>query len=199
MNYLAHLHLSQWTSLSLVGNLMGDFMKGVDITMLPSVVQRGIKNHQAVDKFTDSHVVVKELKKLFTKERKRFASIALDILFDHFLILHWQKFHGEELSSFLEKVYKKLDKERGVMPIYMQEIVSRIIEYDILHSYKTLEGVSAALDRVASRITMKHSFYNAIIEVEEHYKTFEEGFLLFFPDLVAHIDHLAIESNAVLL
>ena len=62
MNYLAHLYLSPDDDLSRLGNVMGDFVRDVEVATLPEPVQKGIRMHQSIDAFTDSHSIVRELK-----------------------------------------------------------------------------------------------------------------------------------------
>jgi acyl carrier protein phosphodiesterase len=65
MNYFAHLVLSQPTVESTVGNLLGDFAKGVKREALNPAVSFGLDNHRAVDRFTDAHESIQALKRLF--------------------------------------------------------------------------------------------------------------------------------------
>ena len=92
MNYLAHLVLSQPHADSYFGNLLGDFRRGVKVTAFSESVQAGVTNHLLVDKFTDSHPAVIAAKQQVSTQRRRFAGILLDICFDHFLLVHWQRF-----------------------------------------------------------------------------------------------------------
>ena len=92
MNHFAHLVLSQPTVESTVGNLLGDFARGLDQSTLSPAVLAGLKNHRAVDRFTDNHPKVNALKQCFSKKRRRFAGIALDVYFDHLLMRHWHQF-----------------------------------------------------------------------------------------------------------
>ena len=98
MNYLAHLYLAQPTADSHFGNLLGDFGGKRHVEQLPNTVINGLDNHYLVDKFTDSRRAVKHAKQYFSPERKRFAAVAIDVVFDHFLIVHWQRFNKQPLS-----------------------------------------------------------------------------------------------------
>ena len=58
MNYLAHLYLSDdGTPESLVGALLGDFVKGDDHRNYPPAIQRAILLHRKIDAFTDAHEI----------------------------------------------------------------------------------------------------------------------------------------------
>jgi acyl carrier protein phosphodiesterase len=54
VNYLAHLFLADSTPASMTGNLMADFVKGDAMLTLPPEVQAGVRQHRAIDRFTDT-------------------------------------------------------------------------------------------------------------------------------------------------
>ena len=116
MNHFAHLVLSQPTLESTVGNLLGDFARGLDQNSLPQAVMDGLRNHRAVDRFTDTHPRVQAMKSAFSGERRRFAGIALDIYFDHLLINHWQQFEQRQLESLIGDFYHRMAQGRSMMP-----------------------------------------------------------------------------------
>ncbi|VAW70149.1 Acyl carrier protein phosphodiesterase [hydrothermal vent metagenome] len=89
MNYLAHLFLSEKSQDALLGNLMGDFIKGNTFEGLTKDAIHGIKLHRGVDKYTDSHSDVAQSKKRISPERRRYAGILIDVFYDHFLVKHW--------------------------------------------------------------------------------------------------------------
>ncbi|MCO4758653.1 MAG: DUF479 domain-containing protein [Oceanospirillaceae bacterium] len=184
MNYLAHLYFAQATIPSRVGNLLGDFARGLDTEVLPDGIHRGLRNHRAIDHYTDSHPDVRQLKALFSPQRRRYSGIVLDVVFDHFLIRHWHTFSDRSLDHFLASAYNDLEQGYPLMPAHMQRVVKRMIEGDWIRSYSDLEQVGFALDRIAERIRFQNRFGGAIVEVERHYSELDEGFLTFFPDLI---------------
>ena len=107
MNYLAHLRLADRDKYSIIGNLMGDFRRYLNGMTLPEAVMDGIDNHQRVDKFTDGHIEVLELKGCFSSKRRRFAGIILDLAFDHFLAVHWERYSAEPREDFIGYCYTR--------------------------------------------------------------------------------------------
>lgn len=189
MNYLAHLYFSDPTVESRVGNLLGDFARGVDINQLSLPVRQGLINHRAIDQFTDTHPQVRELKTLFSPQRRRFSGIVLDVLFDHFLIHHWHRYTTEPLDYFLDQAYDDLQKGLPLMPEQMQRVVGKMIEGDWIRSYEDIDQVGFALDRIASRIRFQNNFAGSISEIQHQYDALEAGFLQFFPDLTTFYQH----------
>lgn len=194
MNYLAHLYLSTGSVHSIVGNLMGDFRKHITATDLPAGVLLGIENHCRVDKFTDNHVDVRRLKNLFSKNRRRFAGIILDVAFDHFLSCHWHAFHDEGRMQFINYVYGCLRQGRRYMPPRMQTAVHYMIGEDWLGSYVNLSGIDICLNRISQRIRFENKLYGAVAEVERHYAELESGFLEFFPQLIEQVNMYSGDS-----
>ncbi|WP_371188337.1 ACP phosphodiesterase [Thalassotalea maritima] len=194
MNYLAHLYFAKPTTYSMVGNLMGDFMKGVDITELPTATAKGVLNHRLIDKYTDNHPIVRQLKPRITTERRRFAGLIIDVAFDHFLARHWQQYHSQPLPDFCQQVYDLLNQYPHSLPGRMPRVVESMSQDDWLSGYHRMQLTGQAIDSIAKRIRFNNNLAGAISEVELHYQAFEQAFLTFFPQLQAHVQHHNIEQ-----
>ncbi|MCH7881237.1 MAG: DUF479 domain-containing protein [Proteobacteria bacterium] len=198
MNYFAHLYLSQPTVASTVGNLLGDFARGVDVQALPEAVQAGLQNHRAIDRYTDSHPIILELKKGFSPRRRRFAGIALDVYFDHLLMNHWSTFDSRPIDEVIQAFYARMLEGQALMPnARMRRTTRRMVEYDWFGSYAEIDSIADALDRIASRIRFENQFANVIEDIEHNRESLQQGFLAYFPQLVEHVRSLAIESCRV--
>ncbi|MEM0514790.1 ACP phosphodiesterase [Pseudoalteromonas sp. YIC-827] len=193
MNYLAHLYLAQPNADSHFGNLLGDFRRGLVHQQWPKAVQLGLENHLLVDRFTDKHSSVRAAIGLFSPQRRRFAPVALDVLFDHLLIRHWQEYSNAEFDDFRRQSYQLLDTRTELMPERMQTVVGKMCEQDWFATYAELDGVAMALDRIASRIRFENSFAGAIDDIERHFDALEAHFLAFFPELIAHVQAQDLE------
>ena len=193
MNYLAHLYFAQPNANSHFGNLLGDFGGKVYAKQLSTDVQLALENHYLVDRFTDSHLAVKQAKQFFTAQRRRFAGIALDVLFDHFLIRHWSSFHQIPLAKFKHNSYALLNENIAHMPTKMQRVVTRMTQNDWFKEYETIEGIGFTLDNIAKRIRFANQFSGCIEDINRHYGELEAVFLAFFPELIAHVKEHGIE------
>jgi acyl carrier protein phosphodiesterase len=192
VNYLAHLYFAKPTADSHFGNLLGDFGGKRHVEQLPNTVKNALNNHYLVDKFTDSHSLVKEAKQYFSSERKRFAGVAIDVVFDHFLIRHWQQFSKHPLHDF-KRSYALLNERIAVMPPRMQQVVTSMTKNDWFKEYETINGVGLALDNIAKRIRFTNNFAGTAEDIARNYHELEAIFLAFFPELIEHVNEHALE------
>jgi acyl carrier protein phosphodiesterase len=183
LNHLAHLFLAPNSPEARVGSLLGDFTRGVDLAALPDSVRLGVRHHLAVDSFTDKPPDVLASKRLFSAQRRRFAGVALDILYDHFLLLHWSEFTDADQNTFIKNVYTELQANEDLMTPVMSRTTRHMVSHDWFGSYRALDNIGYALDRVAARIRFQNSFAGSIDEIRPVHSELEERFLSFFPDL----------------
>ena len=183
MNHLAHVFLAPDSPEVRVGSILGDFTRGVDLSGLPALVQKGIRHHRAVDSFTDRHPEVLASKECFSKERRRFAGVALDILYDHYLLRHWQRFSQADSDTFVRSIYRELQLFEYLMPAPMVTVTRRMVGHDWFGAYEDLDNIGYALDRVAGRVRFPNRFSGIIDEIRENDVELEQRFLTFLPDL----------------
>jgi acyl carrier protein phosphodiesterase len=182
----------------MVGNLLGDFCKGVDASGLQPAIKAGLDNHRAVDRFTDAYPAIIDLKKGFSPQRRRFAGIALDIYFDHLLIKYWKQLEQDSVKTRIDCCYDFIRAGQSLMPHNeMQRVTSRIVEYDWFGSYANIGDIAESLDRVASRIRFPNQFSGAIEDILKYEKEIAHVFIEFFPALKNHIQLLDLENPRV--
>lgn len=200
MNYLAHIFLAGDSEESVLGNLMGDFVKGSIGNGFHPEIEKGIRTHRKVDVFTDSHEIFKASKKLMSPERRRFAGVIIDLAFDHLLSRNWASYSDFDLGSLIRETYVLLDRRKAILPERFRLFLPRMIEEDWLGSYRTLEGTGIALDRISERLRRRFHRENklkgAIEEVETNYKALEKNFNTFFPELISFVEDLRISEQA---
>lgn len=194
MNYLAHIYLAEDTDESVLGNLLGDFVKGpIGNSYSPEIV-KGIQTHRKVDVFTDSHERFLASKKLISPRRRRFAGIIVDLAFDHFLARNWSSYSREDLSEFIRNTYDLLKRHQAILPERLQLFLPRMIDEDWLGSYRELEGVGRTIDRISGRLRRRFKRENTMTgsleEIEINYGELERNFNEFFPELVSYVGEL---------
>jgi acyl carrier protein phosphodiesterase len=188
MNYLAHTALSKSTPMSLIGNLLGDFMKGVNRDALYPEIREGLDNHREVDALTDRHPDVVNLKPLFQDNTRRFAGVAIDIYFDYLLCKHWDSFYELSLADFIEQTYALLDNSRHLVPSEaMRFALGRMTTQDWFSAYRDEDTIFRVIERAATRIRYTNVYTESVADIQQNREIIEQGFLNLYPELM----HLA--------
>ncbi len=187
MNYLAHLYLAKDSAESMIGSILGDFVKGSIKDQYPDKIKQGIALHRKIDTYTDSHAMTRASRRLYSPPRRRFAGIILDLCYDHFLYRHWLKFADTALDPFISHAYDILKTHQAMLPERLQAMIPFMIRDDWLGSYRDLSGVEQALERLSKRVTSGDQLPGAIDEIKVHYRKLEANFLIFFPDLIRFV------------
>lgn len=191
MNYLAHMFLSGNTPLSMLGNFLGDFVKGKVEGKFPREIVDGIIRHRRIDHFTDSHAIVASSRKLISQARCRFSGIIIDVLYDHFLSTNWSLYSKTGLDDFIESVYWNLRNHGRGIPRAAELCIEKMIKEDWLSSYGSIEGMDKTFKRISKRLRRENSLCSAVEELENHYQVLNGHFIQFFPLLM---DHLGVEQ-----
>lgn len=190
MNWLAHVFLSQDHIEHQLGNLLTDPLKARPWEGASDLVKSGIETHKYIDAFTDSHSIVSKSKARLA-QRGPLKGVVLDVLYDYYLSLHWEKFAHVDRVDFLETFRKEAPNAIIGYPDRAQEVISRVVANRQLSSYITMEGVKSAFGRIDNRLSERTkkkdttTRYLPIIDKENVY--LEEAFLDFFPDLMQEI------------
>ena len=188
MNYLAHVYLARDTGAARLGQLLGDFRRGLDVDRLPHEVRAGLAEHAEVDRFTDAHARVRRSRARFEPPLRRFAGIVVDVAFDHFLVRHWDRFSTQPLASVTSGLYRALEEHRAILPPRLAAIAPAMVRDDWLGSYGDLANVDRALRGIGARFRRETPLAAAGAEVRRRYAGLEADFLTFFPRLVAFVE-----------
>lgn len=190
MNYLAHLYLAEDSPESLIGNLLGDFLKGQRAESYCNEIQKGIQLHKQVDVYTDSHPVVRASKKLISSGNRRYAGIIIDVFYDHFLAKKWRNYSAVSLQEFSLNVYKILQNHESILPGTLKNALPNMICRNLLVSYAELQGINAALQRLSVRLKRENNLANASQELTANYERLGLDFSQFFPELIDYVKTL---------
>ncbi len=186
MNHLAHCFLSFGNEDLLLGNFIGDFVKGNDWKKYPEPVQKGILLHRAIDTYTDNHPLTDRSVARIRPFAGRYAPPFVDILYDHLLALNWEKHSSEPFQIFAEKTYIQLQNRAAEMPPILQERLPKMIAGQFLHGYTQREGLEWVLQRFSTRLSGNFDAQALGDAFFQEIDVFSEDFNGFFPDLVAH-------------
>ena len=141
-----------------------------------------------IDKYTDSHETVLLSKKRISPERRRFSGIMIDFFYDHFLAIHWNEFAKESLEDFVNNCYEKLNTQIEIpIPEKLVVVTNKMASENLLLSYRTVEGIEKAINRISNRIRYKNNLHGGIEELIKNYHNLEKDFLEFFPQLINYL------------
>lgn len=197
VNYLAHLFLAGDNDAHLVGHMLGDFVRPRDIGGYSRDIQTGIRMHQRVDAFSDSHAAFAASRRRFQPPYRRYAGILVDLAYDHFLALHWDEYSPElSLREFARRAYGVLQAHEAILPPRLQRMLPHMVEGDWLSSYRELDNVARALGGISRRLRHENPLGDALGALESDYAGLEGDFRLFFPALVEFSAQLALGAHA---
>lgn len=185
MNHLAHCFLSFDNEDLLLGNFMGDFVKGNDWLEYPVPVQQGILLHRTIDSYTDSHPITNRSVARIRPFAGRYGRPFTDILYDYLLAVNWEKYTDTPFEVFVERTYGQLEKRATEMPAILQERLPRMIAGRFLHGYTSREGLEWVLDRFSLRLVGQFDARALGEFFFQEIDAFSADFALFFPDLLA--------------
>lgn len=190
MNWLAHVFLSQKNIEHQLGNILTDPLKAKAWDGASDAFYRGIENHLRIDRFTDTHSIVSRSKKSLT-QRGHLKGVVLDILYDHYLSIHWNTFCTIPREQFLNNFHMKALNAIQTYPSNAQTIIQRVVTNKQLMSYEHMDGVVAAFGRIDKRLSerakTKDTTTRYIPFILEKNEALEKDFLLFFPELMAMV------------
>ncbi|MDG2331694.1 MAG: acyl carrier protein phosphodiesterase [Flavobacteriales bacterium] len=184
MNYLAHLFLSGNDNELLVGNFIGDAVKGKAFSNYSRRIAMGIKMHRAIDSFTDNHKVVLKGKERLYPRHHKFSGILVDLFYDYFLCKNWLKYSEEPLEMFIRNKYQILEQNIESMPPLSQLIFHKMVEDNWLSSYQNVIGISKALNGLSKRTKFQNNMKNASSDLLLHENLYDAEFNCFFPQIV---------------
>ncbi|MBC7862821.1 MAG: DUF479 domain-containing protein [Bacteroidia bacterium] len=181
MNYLAHLALSGNNEETMIGNYMGDSLRGIDIHTFSTGIQNGIKLHRFIDDFTDHHPVFISAKKYFTKKFDKYSGTLVDVCFDHFLAKNFSHFYSEDLKNFAQRNYAEIGKNYSILPDKAKGFYNYMTEHNILYGYSEKENIKKVLQGLTYRIKRKVLLYEGYEIFIDKYNDLEKLFLEFYP------------------
>lgn len=183
MNFLAHAYLSFNQDEILIGNFIGDFVKGKMIDTYPTGIRQGIRLHREIDKFTDTHPLVKASQSYLRPTFGHYSTVITDIFFDYFLGKYWEKYSQKSLEIFAEETYQTVSKYTENLPEEFGEMFYWMRSQNWLLSYRTIEGIQRSLTGLSKRTRFESKMEFATEFLLEKENEFELIFFAFFKDL----------------
>jgi acyl carrier protein phosphodiesterase len=184
MNFLAHIFLSGKNEKVMVGNFIGDFVKGRNVLeSFEREIALGIELHRSIDMFTDKHAVVAESKKRLRPKYRHYSGVIVDVFYDHFLARNWNQFHTDLLPDFAEKTYRTINRYDAILPTEVKYMMPYMTKGNWLVNYSKVEGIHRALSGMARRTMHDSKMDEAMGDLVSDYDHYKKEFDLFFPEL----------------
>ncbi|MDO9080701.1 MAG: ACP phosphodiesterase [Desulfuromonadales bacterium] len=194
MNILFHLYLSGSDPELLVGNFMGDFVKGPLDDTYPPRIRQGLLLHRKIDAFAQRDLHFQRSRLRLPPHYGLYRGVLIDLFYDHFLASEWTSWSAVPFADYLVWAQQLVEKERTILPPRLQELVAPIFN-EILPSYQRVAGTELALRRMARRLRRANPLAEGGGELTRHYAGLQEdfaGFTLavqkFSADLIASMD-----------
>ena len=182
----------------MIGNILPDLMRvrpnlanEQDHQSWHPEIWAGVRNHRRVDAFTDTHWVFARTRARLRPDHGRYASILVDLLYDHCLANAWRDYHTQSLESFIAGVHDRLDAHHHLMPEPMARIAPRMTSQNWLGMYRDDAGLSVILDMMSRRLTQRLArpvdLTSAVTTLGTHRQGIMDDFHTFFPALIRYI------------
>ncbi len=189
MNFLAHIYLSGKSEGVIVGNFIGDAIKGNGYNNYPEDIKSGILLHRKIDYYTDSHIIVNKSKNKLRDHYGKHAGIVTDIFYDHFLAINWHKYSNENLSDFIRNAYEILMSYNNILPEEVIRYLPYMILNDWLGSYIHIESIKIVLNGMSRRTSLPDNTNSAVDILKKHYDEFNNEFNTFFNEIISYVNN----------
>lgn len=186
MNFLAHFHLSHMDDALIVGNFLGDFVKGRKYRDYPEEIARGILLHREIDFFTDHHPIHHRSKRRLGDSYGHYAGVAVDMFYDHLLAVNWTAYSDMPLAEFSRHVYEVLEAHASILTEQARYVLKYMSEHDWLLHYREMKGIESALRGISRRTKFSSNLEHAALDLEAHFSEFQQDFAAFFPEIISH-------------
>jgi acyl carrier protein phosphodiesterase len=187
LNYLAHIYLSGTNEEILVGNFIGDYVKGFELARYSEEIRKGIMLHRHIDSFTDTNLIVKSSKLRIMEKYRKYSGIIIDIFYDHFLVKDWLIYSNQPIQDFVLHVHGILCRHLDALPEGVRLFLPSFIKNNWIKKYSTIEGIEDILHRMSSRTTLPEETDFAIKVLREEYDLLKSEFSAFFPSLMNYV------------
>lgn len=184
MNFLAHIYLSGPSEEIMTGNFIGDAIKGNAFNHYPEKIKKGILLHRKIDHFTDNNTIVTLSKNKLRKLYGKYAGIVVDIFYDHFLSVNWDKYSHTNREDFIKYAYKILLSKNTYIPAKVTRFLPYMVLFDWLGSYINIESIRMVLNGMSKRTSLPNHSNEAIEILKKSYHLFDNEFNIFFPQII---------------
>lgn len=189
MNFLAHTYLSGSNDEIIVGNFMGDYVKGKNYVHLPEQIRKGILIHRDIDTYTDSHPLTRRSRLRLVERYHKYAGVIVDIFYDHFLASAWEDYCSLPLKTYVDRTYDVLKRNYKSLPQGIKVWFPTFLENNWMLAYQSIEGIELVLERMSANTSLPDHTTFAIDRLKNKYSEFRNDFSEFFPSIIDFIEN----------
>lgn len=182
MNFLFHMLLSGNDDQLMVGNFMGDFVKGPLLESSPSRILQGVALHRRIDSYADRHPLFRQSRHRISHDYGLYRGVMVDIFYDYYLVNDWAEWSREPLDGYLLRTRTAVENHLSSLPAEMHRLVPIIFE-ELLPSYGTVEGIGSALGRLSRRISRPNPLSGGEEELIRLHDELQSDFRIFTPEI----------------
>lgn len=182
MNFLGHIFLTPDNDEILLGNFIADSVKGNPEKYYSGKIVEGIRFHRAIDEFTDNHPLVKRGVNRFRETQSRYATVVIDVIYDHILARSWQDFHDKDLHDVAESTYARLQAKHVHFPAPVQRYFPYMKAQNWLYNYQFEWGILKSLEGLDRRSANDTQMHLALDVYKEFQSDFDAEFREFISD-----------------
>ncbi len=172
----------------LIGGFIADFIKGNPAHArhdLRPAVLAGVIQHRTIDQFTDAHPGVAQIRAWLHPRCHKYAGVAVDVFFDHFLALHFLSLTGASLTDFVPFVHQTITDQVELIPLRARPMAEAMIRQNWLINYQTIAGIDRTLKGIAHRTAYPSGLDTVIDDLELYYDQIGEVFTDFWKELIS--------------
>jgi len=185
VNFLTHLFLSRNNPELLVGNLMGDFVKGGLDARFPPGIKQGILLHREIDAFSVQNDHFLRSKRRLDQSFGHYRGVLVDLFYDHFLAANWKDYADMPYPVFISDAWRVLRAHKEFLPDKLKRIMPFMFR-NWLPSYGNISGIDAVLRRMSLfRLKRVNPLRKGAEALNRHYEGLYDDFRKFLPELIA--------------
>ncbi|MFV0345681.1 MAG: ACP phosphodiesterase [Bacteroidales bacterium] len=188
MNFLAHTYFAGDNHKKIVGSFIADYVKGRDYNKYSKDIRDGILLHRLIDSFIDNNTIAKESGSLFAEKYRRYKKVVIDIVYDHFLAKHWDRFSEISLREYTHKIHKILLSNFIHIPNRMKIWLPAFISRKQLVDYAEIKGIEKVLVNMGKHTSLPSEAHFAIQIIEANLQTLEQQFFSYMKEAQIYTD-----------
>lgn len=145
----------------MAGAILGDLVRGADLSPYPRDIALGIRLHRRIDASSDRHPLLQPLRAQFDPGARRYAGIVLDLACDYALVQHWQQLGREPLTEFCTRAGAAVAAAAPWFTYAGARAPTAKGFSELLQSYGEASGIDHAVRRTAARLRQPQPLIDA--------------------------------------